>query len=70
MQKIAKYITEGSEGFFLAQYGTIFKLSIIFCVGIMLIYFMRSPPTKQSNNNTTNNNNNSNSTEEQANFDE
>ncbi len=41
MQKIAEYITEGSEGFFKAQYGTIFKLSFIFAMLIFLLYFMK-----------------------------
>jgi Na+/H+-translocating membrane pyrophosphatase len=38
MQKIAEYITEGSEGFFKAQYGTIFKLSFVFAIAIFLLY--------------------------------
>ena len=45
MQKIAKFITEGSEGFFMTQYYTIFKLSFIFCIIIMIIYYTRTPPT-------------------------
>lgn len=45
MQKIANFITEGSEGFFRAQYGTIFKLSFIFAIIIMALYY-----TKDENN--------------------
>jgi Na+/H+-translocating membrane pyrophosphatase len=45
MQRIANSITEGSEGFFRAQYGTIFKLSFIFALLIMLLYY-----TKDSEN--------------------
>ena len=41
MQKIADYITEGSEGFFKAQYGTIFKLSFLFAVAIFLMYYLK-----------------------------
>jgi len=41
MQRIANSITEGSEGFFRAQYGTIFKLSFLFAVAIMLLYYTR-----------------------------
>ena len=40
---MAKYIQEGSEGFFAAQYGTIFKLSFVFCMLIMLVYYLREP---------------------------
>ncbi|EGR28715.1 vacuolar-type h+-translocating inorganic pyrophosphatase, putative [Ichthyophthirius multifiliis] len=43
MQLMAKYIQEGSEGFFTAQYGTIFKLSFVFCIMIMLVYYFREP---------------------------
>ena len=42
MQALAESITEGSEGFFIAQYGTIFKLSFIFAFIIMFIYYTRS----------------------------
>jgi Na+/H+-translocating membrane pyrophosphatase len=38
MIKIAEYITEGSEGFFSAQYGTIFRLSFVFAVIIFMRY--------------------------------
>lgn len=49
MQTIAHSITEGSEGFFAAQYGTIFKLSFVFALGIMLVYFTRSIPPSNTN---------------------
>lgn len=42
MQALADSITEGSEGFFIAQYGTIFKLSFIFAFLIMIIYYTRT----------------------------
>ncbi len=41
MQRIANSITEGSEGFFRAQYGTIFKLSFVFALLIMLLYYTK-----------------------------
>lgn len=50
MQRIANSITEGSEGFFRAQYGTIFKLSFFFALIIMLLYY-----TKDSENESVNN---------------
>ena len=42
MRALADSITEGSEGFFRAQYGTIFKLSFIFAFIIMIIYYTRT----------------------------
>lgn len=47
MQKIAGYITEGSEGFFKAQYGTIFKLSFVFALAIFLMYWLKGSPNEQ-----------------------
>jgi Na+/H+-translocating membrane pyrophosphatase len=41
MQKISDYIMEGSEGFFIAQYGTIFKLSFVFAIAIFLLYWSK-----------------------------
>ena len=41
MIKIAEYITEGSEGFFSAQYGTIFRLSFIFASMIFTMYWWK-----------------------------
>lgn len=49
MQKIANYITEGSEGFFKAQYGTIFKLSFVFALVIMLLYYTKDAPSGAAN---------------------
>lgn len=43
MLEIATAIKEGSEGFFITQYGTIFRLAFIFAGGILLIYLFRSP---------------------------
>jgi H(+)-translocating pyrophosphatase len=45
MNAIANSINEGAEGFFRAQYGTIFKLSFVFAVAIMVLYY-----TKQTEN--------------------
>lgn len=41
MKNIALNITEGSEGFFVAQYGTIMKLSFVFAFLIVAIYYFR-----------------------------
>ncbi len=41
MKNIALNITEGSEGFFVAQYGTIMKLSFLFAIIIVTIYYFR-----------------------------
>jgi H(+)-translocating pyrophosphatase len=38
MRNIADIIVEGSEGYFLAQYGTIFKLSLVFATCLFLGY--------------------------------
>ena len=43
MQEIAEPIREGSEGFFLTQYGTIFKLAFSTAIGLFLIYNLREP---------------------------
>jgi Inorganic pyrophosphatase len=50
MQRVANSITEGSEGFFRAQYGTIFKLSFIFALAIMLLYYTKDSDSDQVNN--------------------
>lgn len=47
MQTIADSITEGSEGYFRAQYGTIFKLSFVFAMMIVILYWMKSPEENQ-----------------------
>jgi K(+)-stimulated pyrophosphate-energized sodium pump len=41
MIEIADAIREGSEGFFMTQYSTIFKLSLIFGITIFLFYLGR-----------------------------
>jgi len=41
MQDIADAIQEGADGFFVAQYGSIMKLSGVFSFGIMLLYYCR-----------------------------
>ena len=43
MQEIAETIKEGSEGFFITQYGTIFKFSFVISIGMFFIYSMREP---------------------------
>lgn len=48
MVRVASFIQEGAEGYFIAQYGTIFKLSFVFCVGISLVYYLREPPSVSS----------------------
>ena len=56
MQAISKTIIEGSEGFFAAQYGTIFKMSFVFCGIIVVIYFTRDNTVllKELNNTISN----------------
>jgi len=41
MIEIADAIKEGSEGFFITQYSTIFKLSLVFGIAIFFFYFGR-----------------------------
>jgi Na+/H+-translocating membrane pyrophosphatase len=43
MQEVADPIREGSEGFFMTQYGTIFKLSFACAIGLFCIYAVRDP---------------------------
>ena len=43
MQEIAEPIKEGSEGFFMTQYGTIFKLAFCTAIGLFFIYSLREP---------------------------
>lgn len=50
MMEIADAIKEGSEGFFMTQYGTIFQLSILFGVGIFLFYLGREMTPDQTMN--------------------
>jgi len=44
MQEIAEVIREGSEGFFMVQYGTIFKYAGFTAVGLFIMYAMREIP--------------------------
>jgi len=46
MQDIAEVIREGSEGFFVTQYSTIFKYAILTSVAIFFMYFMREIPAQ------------------------
>ena len=41
MMEIAEAIREGAEGFFVTQYSTIFKLSIVFGIAIFIFYVER-----------------------------
>lgn len=43
MQEVADPIKEGSEGFFVTQYGTIFKLALACSIGLFFIYMLRDP---------------------------
>lgn len=43
MQEVADPIREGSEGFFMTQYGTIFKLSFVCSLLLFGIYAVREP---------------------------
>lgn len=43
MQEVADPIREGSEGFFMTQYGTIFKLSLVCSIVLFFIYSVREP---------------------------
>ena len=42
MQEVSEPIKEGSEGFFRTQYGTIFRLALIFAGLLFLLYFFKS----------------------------
>ena len=44
MQEIAEVIREGSEGFFVVQYGTIFKFAGFTSIGLFVMYYMREIP--------------------------
>jgi len=43
MKEVADPIREGSEGFFITQYGTIFKLAFLSSIGLFFIYAIREP---------------------------
>jgi len=44
MQDIAEVIREGSEGFFVTQYGTIFKYAFLTSLGLFVMYALRDIP--------------------------
>ena len=44
MQDIAEIIREGSEGFFVTQYGTIFKFASVTAVLLFFMYLFREIP--------------------------
>lgn len=46
MQDIAEVIREGSEGFFMTQYGTIFKYAGMTSVGLFIMYLFRDIPAQ------------------------
>lgn len=46
MRAIAEVIREGSEGFFVTQYGTIFKFAGLTSLGLFGMYAMREIPAK------------------------
>ena len=48
MQDIGDPIKEGSEGFFITQYGTIFKLALATAVVLFFVYLNRSPANGNS----------------------
>jgi Na+/H+-translocating membrane pyrophosphatase len=45
MQDVAEVIREGSEGFFVTQYGTIFKYAFLTSIGLFIMYAMREIPS-------------------------
>ncbi len=47
MIEISETIKEGSQGYFVTQYTSIFKLALLFGAGIFLMYLFRAP-TKNS----------------------
>jgi inorganic pyrophosphatase len=48
MQDIADPIKEGSEGFFVTQYGTIFKLAYVCAFFLFMLYLYRAPAASNS----------------------
>jgi Na+/H+-translocating membrane pyrophosphatase len=48
MQDISDPIKEGSEGFFITQYGTIFKLALVCALLLFLVYLQRAPAGGES----------------------
>lgn len=51
MQDIAEIIREGSEGFFVTQYGTIFKFAFLTSFGLFIMYWCREIPAQSKLNN-------------------
>ena len=50
MQDIAEIIREGSEGFFITQYGTIFKFAFLTSIGLFFMYALREIPARSKLN--------------------
>jgi len=50
MQDIAEVIREGSEGFFITQYGTIFKYAFFTSIGLFFMYATREIPAQSKLN--------------------
>jgi Na+/H+-translocating membrane pyrophosphatase len=50
MQEIAEVIREGSEGFFVTQYGTIFKYATLTSIGLFFMYALRDIPSSSKLN--------------------
>ena len=50
MQEIAEVIREGSEGFFVTQYGTIFKYAFMTSAGLFVMYAARDITGTVANN--------------------
>ena len=51
MQEIAEVIREGSEGFFVTQYGTIFKYAFLTSIALFIMYALREIPAQSNLNN-------------------
>jgi len=50
MQEIAEVIREGSEGFFITQYGSIFKYAFMTAVALFIMYAFREIPANSKLN--------------------
>ena len=50
MQDIAEVIKEGSEGFFVTQYGTIFRYAFMTSAGLFFMYALREIPAQSKLN--------------------
>ena len=51
MQEIAEVIREGSEGFFVTQYDTIFKYAFLTSIALFIMYALREIPAQSNLNN-------------------